>query len=66
MKTFTYLNLKELKNTLAVAVAQLVELSLSRPEICGSNLDIGKILPTNCSIEKKDGNKEKEAGNGPS
>ena len=36
----------------AVAVAQLVERSLPRPEIRGSNPDIGEILSTTCSIEK--------------
>ena len=50
---------------LAVVVAQLVERSLPTPEICGSNPDIGKILSTNCPIEKHK-YKEKENGNGPS
>ena len=36
----------------AVIVAQLVERSLPTPEIHGSNLDIGKILFANCTIEK--------------
>ena len=48
-----------------MVVEQLVERSLLTPEICGSNPDIGKILSTNCTIEKTK-NKEKEAGNGPS
>ena len=37
----------------AVVVAQLVERSLPTPEILGSNPDIGKMLSTNCTIEKK-------------
>ena len=52
MKTLTYLNFKELKNTLAVVVTQFAERSLLTPEVRGSNPDIGKILPTNCSIKK--------------
>ena len=36
----------------AVVVAQLVERSLLTPEIRGSNPDIGKVLSTNCTIEK--------------
>ena len=36
----------------AVVVVQLVEWSLPTPEICGSNLVFGKVLPTNCIIEK--------------
>ena len=36
----------------AVVVAQLVERSLPTPEIRGSNPDIGKILSTNCTLEK--------------
>ena len=36
----------------AVVVAQLVERSLPTPEIHGVNPDIGKILSTNCTIEK--------------
>ena len=36
----------------AVIVAQLIERSLLTPEIRGSNLDIGKILSTNCTIDK--------------
>ena len=35
----------------AVVVAQLVEQSLTTPEIRGSNLVIDKILFTNCTIE---------------
>ena len=36
----------------AVVVAQLVEQLLPTPEICSSNPDIGKILSTNCTLEK--------------
>ena len=36
----------------AVVVAQLVERSLPTPEIHGLIPDIGKILSTNCTIEK--------------
>ena len=36
----------------AVVVAQLEEQPLWKPEICSSNPDIGKILSTNCTIEK--------------
>ena len=36
----------------AVVVAQLAERSLPTPEIWGSNPDIGKIVFTNCTIEK--------------
>ena len=35
-----------------MVVAQLVERSLLTLEICGSNLDIGKTLSTNCTIKK--------------
>ncbi len=46
-----------------VVVAQLVEQSLPKPEIRGSNPNIGKLyLPI---VNRKDENKEKEAGNGP-
>ena len=38
--------------TWAVVVTQLIERSLLTPEILGSNPDIGKILCTNCTIEK--------------
>ena len=38
--------------TRAVVVAQLVERSLPTSEICSSNPEIGKILSTNCIIEK--------------
>ena len=37
----------------AVVVAKMVEWSLPTPEIRGSNPDNGKILSTNCTIEKK-------------
>ena len=33
-------------------MAEVVEQSLPTPEIRGSNLDIGQILFTNCTIEK--------------
>ena len=36
----------------ALAVAQLIERSLSTPEVRGLNPDIGKILSTNSTIEK--------------
>ena len=36
----------------AVVVAELVDQSLPTPEIRNSNHDIGKILSTNCTIEK--------------
>ena len=36
----------------AVVVAQLVERSLPTPEVRGSNPDIGKVLSTNCTLEK--------------
>ena len=55
-----YLNENSKINSLdfrAVAVAQLVERSLQAPEICSSNPDIGKILSTNCTIEKTKINK---------
>ena len=45
----------------AVGVVLLVEKLLPAPEIRSLNPDIGKILSTNCTIDK-----EKEAGNGPS
>ena len=50
----------------AVLVAQLVEQLLPVPEIRGSNSNIGKVLSTNCKLNRKDENKEKEAVNGPS
>ena len=43
-------------------MAQLVERSLPTPVIHGLNIDTSKILST----KRKDENKEKEAGNGPS
>ena len=36
----------------AVVVAQLVERSLPTPDVRGSNPDIGKVLSTNCTLEK--------------
>ena len=44
--------------------AQLVEWSLPTPEIRGSNPKTGKALSTNCNLNRKDENEEKEAGNG--
>ena len=41
-----------MKTFCAVVVAHLVEQSLLTAEIRGSNPDIGKILSTNCKIEK--------------
>ena len=46
-------NVFVLKTTLAVVVAQLVELSLWTPEIRSSNPNIGKILSTNCTFKYK-------------
>ena len=50
----------------AVVVAQLVEQSLPTPKMCGWNPNIGNVLSTNCNLNRKDKNLEKEAGNGPS
>ena len=47
-------------------MAQLVERSLQIPEIRGLNPVIGKALSTKFLYHRKDENKEKEAGNGPS
>ena len=47
-----------------LVVVQLVERLLPMPEIRDLNPIIGKILSTNCIIEK-DEIKEKEAGNDP-
>ena len=48
-------------------MAQLVERLLSTPEIRGYNPVTGKSLSTNCTNKnRKDENKETEAGNGPS
>ena len=44
-----------------MVVAQLEERSLPTPEIRGSNPNIGKVLSTNCKLNRKDENKEKEA-----
>ena len=49
----------------AVDVAQLVEPSHPTPEIHRLNPDIDKVVSTNL-YNKKDENKEKEAGNDPS
>ena len=50
-------------------MAKLVERSLPTPEFRGLNPVIGKVLSsklsTNCTIDRKDENKVKEAGNGP-
>ena len=43
----------------AVVVAQLVEQPLWKPEIYSLNPDIGKILSTNCTIEKTKINKKR-------
>ena len=48
-----------------VVVAKLVELSLPTPEICGSNPDISKKKIYQL-YNRKDKNKDKEAGKGPS
>ena len=53
-------------NLWAVVVAQLVELSLPTSEVCGSNPDISKFNLPIVHLNRKDENKEKEAGNGPS
>ena len=49
----------------AVVVAQLVERSLPTPDIRGSNPNLSKVLSTNCKLNRKDENAEKEARNGP-
>ena len=49
----------------AEVVAQLVEWLLPTPEIHSSNPNISKVLSTNCNLNRKDENKEKETGNGP-
>ena len=63
------LRLKSLTDK-AVVVAQLVEQSLLTPEVHGSNPVIGKnlFILSIClmsTVYWKDGNKEKEAGDGP-
>ena len=50
----------------AVVVAQLVERLLPTPEIRGSNPNIYKVLSTNCELNRRDDNNDKEAGKGPS
>ena len=52
--------------TRAEVVAQLVVRSLPIPEIQGSNPNIGKFYLPIVHLNRKDENKEKEAGNGPS
>ena len=47
-------------------VAWLEEWSLPTPEIRGSNPNIGKVLNYQLLLNRKDENKEKEAGIGPS
>ena len=47
-------------------MAQLVEPSLSTPEIRSLNPNIGKVLSPNCKLNRKDENKEEEAMNAPS
>ena len=51
---------------LVVVVAQLVERLLPTPEIPISNLNIGKLFLPIVHLNRKDKNKEKEAGNDPS
>ena len=46
-----------------MVVAQLIERSLPTPEFCGLNLNIGKILSINLSLEKTK-RKKRKAGNG--
>ena len=50
----------------AVVVAQLVERSLTTSEIRGSNPNISKFYLPIVHLNRKDGNKENEAGKGPS
>ena len=50
----------------AVVVAQLVKRLLPTPEIRGSNPNIGKFYLPIVNLNRKDENKEKVAGNGPS
>ena len=47
-------------------MAQLVEWSLPTPEICGPNPNIGKFYLPIVHLNRKDQNKEKVAGTGPS
>ena len=44
---------------LAVVVARLVERSIPTQEIRGSNIKIGKVLPTNYKLNRKDENRRK-------
>ena len=49
-----------------MVVAQLIELSLPTPEVCGSNQVIGKLLYklfAYCHLYREDKNKRKDAGN---
>ena len=50
----------------AVLVAQLVERSLPTPKIRGLNPNFGKLYLSIVHLNRKDENKEKEAGKGPS
>ena len=50
----------------AMVVAQLVKRLLPTPEIRGSNPNIGKFYLPIVNLNRKDENKEKVAGNGPS
>ena len=43
----------------------MLEQSISTPEICGSNPNIGKFYLPIVQLNRKDENEEKEAGNGP-
>ena len=54
------------KTTFSLLVAQLAERSFPTPEIRSLNPNINKVLSTYCKLIRKDVNKEKEAGNGPS
>ena len=42
-------------------MAQLIERSLPTPEIHGSNPKVGKIISTNCSVEKTEIKKKKKS-----
>ena len=47
-------------SVLAVLVAQLVERSFLTPKSCRSNPDIGKVLSTNCTKEKREIKKKRQ------
>ena len=57
---------KQQQQSGALVVAQLVERSLPTPDIRNSNSNMGKVLFTNCKLNRIAENKEKEAGNVPS